>query len=202
MMVFDIDFRPRAYCDVYKQLLVEEVYYISTPLHLHNGMCSVIGKITFENHRYLLQNIQLSCFDKAHQLRTGAISVLIIPRHHMDAPPINQYVEVFGEAVLWEQTVEVGDTKLPLTSAYLIEKLGELQVHLEREQGMPERQPTGMHEESMSASIRGALNAEIDAMKDKYVPAIYLDSYKVINEADEVILCNLELRALSMMIKK
>lgn len=195
-----MDFRPPVYCDVYKHLLVEELYYLPTPADLHYGLCSVIGQIKFENHRYLLQNIKLSCFDKAHSLPSGAISVLIIPRHDKRLPTINQYVEVFGEAVLADREA-VGngpsaDTQLPLNAAFLRQELSELQVQLERDQELPERPPTGTQDNMMNAAHKFALERRINEMKNKLEPAIYLDSFKVINEADEVILCNLELRAI------
>lgn len=186
-----MDFCSPVYCDVYKHLLVEELYYISSPLKLHYGKCAVIGKLTFVNHRYLLENIQLPCFDKAHSLRTGAISVLIIPRHDMPLPLANQYVEVFGEAVLANRDAEsVAGT--PTTSAFLIQNLISMRTRQEDEHAR--RHPNNADDSTLKATIQLAVEQEVDAIRAKYQPAIYLRSFKLINEADEVILCNLELR--------
>lgn len=180
IIMIDLELKP--YCDTYQQLLVEELYYIPAPHRLHYGMCSVIGRLTFDNYRYQLQNIKLSCFDERHALPTGAISVLILPNHDSELPLPNQYVEVFGEAVLVERgAIHNGltaHTEPPMSSAILTEKLIEMQVKLNADNATMQR--------------------EIDAMQTKYEPAIYADSFKVIDEAERVILCNLELRMIRL----
>lgn len=206
-MAANIHFNIPAYCDIYKQLLVEEIYYLASPTNLHHGMCSVIGKVTFKDDRYLLQNIKLSTIDKAYRLPTGAISVLIIPRQNTYPPlPIDHFVEIFGETILWEReknsfqisTNDSYERSLPKTSAFLIHQLREMQVDLERSRGLPARDPTGMNDKSMNSTIKIALRKEINEMRQKYEPAILVDSFKIIDEADEVIMCNLELRAVQI----
>lgn len=206
-MAANIHFNIPAYCDIYKPLLVEEIYYLASPTNLHHGMCSVIGKITFKDDRYLLQNVKLSSMDKAYQLPTGAINVLIIPLQEAYPPlPIDQFVEIFGETILWARDqnairISTGDCQersLPITSAFLVRQLRQAQIELEAARGLPAREPTGMNDKSMNSTIKLALRKRIDDMRKKYEPAIYLDSFKIIDEADEVITCNLELRAVQI----
>lgn len=187
-----MDLRPLPYCDFYKHLLVEELYYIQSPLKLHYGLCSVIGRITFQNYRYLLQNICSSFLGGT--LPTGAVSVQILPRHHTEMPLENQYVELFGEAVLLDKNyTNTGDyTEPPLTSGFLVKKLARTKEQLEIDQEM-QRLSTD------NDAVDVLLQREIDAIREQYEPAIYLDSFTVIDSAAEVIQCNLHLRAIQIM---
>jgi len=95
-----LDLELPKYCEFYKHFLVEEIHYIKRPIDLHYGLCSVIGRMCHKNGQYKLENIRLSCLDKTHRLHTGAVSILLKVPDNLDPPlPLDEYVEIFGEAV-------------------------------------------------------------------------------------------------------
>lgn len=199
------NFNIPVYCDYYKQLLVEELVYSENPAYLHYGKCSVIGKIAFEDGRYLLQNIKLSSLDEVYRLPTGAINILVVPpKRGDDFIPVGQFVEVIGEIILWDHRISYDlpkwheNNSLPETPCSLIMQIRAKQIQLEKEKGLPARNPSGMNDRSMHSAVRMALKKELHDVKERYEPAIQLHSFKVIDQADELITCNLELRAVQI----
>lgn len=199
------NFNIPVFCDHYKHLLVEELVYSPNPAYLHYGKCSVIGKIAFENGKYLLQNIKLSCLDEAYRLPTGAINILVLPpKRNDDLLPVGQFVEVFGEIILWDHRISYDlpkwheNNSLPETPCSLILHVREKQIQLEKDKGLPARNPSGMNDQSMHSSVKMALKKELHDLKERYEPAIQLHSFKVIDQAEELITCNLELRAVQI----
>lgn len=193
-----INFDPPKYCDYYKHLLVEEIYYLKRPIDLHYGMCSIIGKIVYQNCRFELENVSLSCFDKSHKLSTGAITIPLKQTQLLDPPlPFDEYVEIFGETIFMRRqengvsnTQDIFNEASP-TPKYLLEKLFQIKVELEDES------------KAKSGTIDvDAINAELDMQLDVWnqtlEPAIQVDSFKTINDAETIILCNLQQRAILM----
>lgn len=195
-----LDFIIPNYCDVYKSILVEEICLIPNPIKLHYGKCSVIGKLVLDAERYYLQNIRLSFLDRKHQLRTGEIRVLLLPSIRDRPLPVNQFVEVFGETVLWacehqfNQNKVQDDIILPTTSKDLMLSIRDKQYQLEQSHSLPEREPTGMDDDNMHPSVKMTLRDELNMFEEKYVPAIQIHSFNVIDQAEELIRCNLEIR--------
>lgn len=89
--------------------------------------------------------------------------------------PVNRYCEVFGEAVLYD-TVDDGANILPKTSKDLMVELLALEA----------------------TNSVDYLNSAYTEMTKRYLPAIRVDSFNIIEEASELIECNLMLRCLKM----
>lgn len=192
---------PPQYCEYYKHLLVEEIHYLKHPIDLHYGLCSVIGRMSCKEGRYELENIGLSCLDKRHRLHTGAVTILLKVPGNLNPPlPRDEYVEIFGEAIFEERDeYDKNDghrrfAGLPANSGDLIHKLRIIKTEVEREeQGKSESQ-----QGDTDVLINTAINRKLDEWRIKLEPAILVDSFKAIAEAETVILCNLQLRAVQM----
>lgn len=202
-----IQFILPEYCDFYKNILVEELVYIINPVKLHYGKCAVIGKLLCEERKYYLQNIRLKCLNETYQLPTGSVRTLLLPSTDQNSFPTNTFAEVFGEAVLWDTTnidqiaVQV-DRNLPAKSKDLMQFMCDKQLQLEREKGDDQqRKPTGMCDKSMNSTVRMALRRELDELKRRYIPAIRVHKVNVIDQAEELIECHLEMRLVQQMKK-
>lgn len=106
---------------------------------------------------------------------------------------LNSTVEVFGEVRLFEDRLE----DLHLESSHsLIVKLGKYQQHLEEEQGLPSRPPSGTNDKGLHFLVKNRLNQKIDDFKNRYKPAIRVHTIRHIAEAHEIIAENLRFRQL------
>lgn len=201
-----IQFRCPKYSESYKFLLVEELIYTVHPSQLHYGKCMVIGKLVMEDYRYYLQNIQLKCLGDEYKLPTGSLRILLLTSTEDRAFRIGNIAEVKGEAVLWDRTKSANERFVtqeyyvaPKTSNELMQILGSKQINMERERGQEPRSPTGMSDQSMDSTVKSMLQQQLEGMRTQYEPAIKIHRVNVINEAEEMIMCHLELRLVNQM---
>lgn len=99
-------------------------------------------------------------------------------------------VEVFGEVRL----MNVEDESDIQSSHSLIARLGNLQMQLEQDDGLPERPPSGMNDKSLRPKIRKELEKEILKICTSYRPLIQVHTMKNIQSAREIIAENLHFR--------
>lgn len=177
------------------------------PARMHYGKCMVIGKLVMEDFRYYLQNVQLKCLGDDHQLPTGSIRILLLTSTTDTGPfPIGHFAEVFGEAVLWDTTqpsvdriARQIDYVAPKTACELMQMLRNRQMELEQERGLAPRPPTGMSDKSMNSTVKSKLRLQMDEMRSRYEPAIKCYRVNAIDQAEELIACQLELRLVNQM---
>lgn len=114
----------------------------------------------------------------------------------MDLHPhelLNSTVEIFGEVRLYEASTDNINTTLQ-SSHSLIQKLQNLQVNLEEEQGLPTRPASGTNDKSLHHAVKCKLQKEIETFKKKYKPIVQVHSIKHIRDAREIIAENLHFR--------
>lgn len=200
-----LNFQIPTYCEYYKNLLVEEIHFLPNPIKLHYGKCAVIGRLILDQRKYYIENVKLNFLDDKCRLQTGDIRVLLLPSTETEAMPIGCLVEIHGETVAWLADEEFArnkvqdDIPVPTTSKDLILHIRDMQHQLEQAKSLPLRQPTGMNDKSMNSSVKMALRKELSEMEKNYVPAIRVVTCKCIDQAEELIHCNLELRLIRQM---
>lgn len=129
-----------VYCEHYKKLIVEEFSLNEKKETLHYGKCAIIGWCTFDRGLYFLGNIRITSLNLWEfvqrkkrsvakiipifsisdlQLRDNAHKVLLLTNLCTTAPPIDRYVEVFGESVLCDTRLEFTDdvSSIPCTTS-------------------------------------------------------------------------------------
>lgn len=94
------------FCPFYKPLLVEHFSMLPTPLQLHYGKCSLIGRTrrcddATSATRLLLCSTRLLGLPLEYQCADGATQVPLHTAAGCAAePPADEWVRVFGEATL------------------------------------------------------------------------------------------------------
>lgn len=107
---------------------------------------------------------------------------------------INKTVQIYGEVRLYDRNLKMELENLE--SAFsLIQKLRALQINLEEIEGI-KRKPTGTNDKRMSFATKFKLEKEINEMKIKYEPIIYVLDIKHQPVAREIIVENLFRRQL------
>lgn len=197
-----LQFELPKFSENYKFLLVEELVFVRHPATLHWGNCKVIGRVQHENFRYFLENIQLKCFGKEHELPTGAVHCLLLTSTSDNLLPVGRMAEVYGQIVLCDKSdiskrgslTDQRNVIPTTTSCHLMElirdKLSEL------EEG---RQLSGMDDPRMDANVKAELRQYLDQLKSQYEPAIHCMHVNAISDAEELITCDLELRLIDKM---
>ncbi|XP_054736199.1 uncharacterized protein LOC129243100 [Anastrepha obliqua] len=91
------------YCFHNKFILVEELALERNFLRLHQGRCTVIGRLQQHHNGYLiLENINLSHLPRKYALPEGTANLRIFKFAVWDVElKIGHYCEVVGEVVLW-----------------------------------------------------------------------------------------------------
>ncbi|CAD7003921.1 unnamed protein product [Ceratitis capitata] len=91
------------YCFYNKFLLVEELALERNYLKLHNGRCTVIGKLHYDHNGYfVLGNINLSSIlPRDYSLPEGVISLRLFKFATSNVLENGRYCEICGEVVLW-----------------------------------------------------------------------------------------------------
>lgn len=106
-------------------------------------------------------------------------------------------MEICGECVLIKKVYLENNSfedKLPVTSNYLIQRLGQRQQFLEEEKGLPWRKPTGIGDKSLNSKIRLLLQTDLNKIKETFEPALSIHSITTVDQPKELIACNLNLR--------
>lgn len=131
---------------------------------------------------------------RCHQAPDNTFSVQLL----MDINPsthLNTTVEVFGEVRLFDASVNGHPEEKHLESAHsLIQKLGFYQQHLEEQQGLPARPPSGTNDKGLNQLVKIRLNQKIEDFKRRYKPIIRVHTMRHISEAREIIGENLHFR--------
>jgi hypothetical protein len=94
---------------------------------------------------------------------------------------------------LFDSTKDFNKKSLESASS-LISKLGNLQLKLEQDRGLPFRPPSGTNDKSLDPAVKGKLQKEIEEYKRRYKPVIQVNTMKHIQEAREIIAENLQYR--------
>lgn len=183
------------FCDNYKFKLIEELIY-SDPLDYHYGKCKVIGKLAFENDAYYLKNIQIKCTDENYQIPTGTESILLLP----SAPPKNfvngAFAEVHGEAVFWRRNLNWNqhENQIPKTTRGLMIELRKKHIiFIDGSQMIIDRK---IVEEGDYLFNENNFEESKHKFKSEWMPAIQLYTMNIINDAEDLIECNLRMRLL------
>ncbi|XP_036341805.1 uncharacterized protein LOC118751145 [Rhagoletis pomonella] len=104
------------YCFYNKFLLVEELALERNFPRLHQGRCTVIGKLSHHQDGYLiLENIKLPYLPRKYTLPEGSACLRLFKFVTWDVElKIGLYCEVVGEVVLWNP-ISSRDNWVPLT---------------------------------------------------------------------------------------
>lgn len=182
------------YCNFHKNLLVEELYFLKSPLHLHYGKCAVIGKLFEEDHKYYLQNICLRALDKQYQIKTGTLKILLL-----EANKTHQFVngvcaEVFGETVFCSKATKYEEfvNELPKTSKDLLISLR--MMHGSFKEGEDVASGTQTAPISDTDLNKDAIERDLRKFTENYQVAIRVNEMNVVNQAEELLALNLGMR--------
>lgn len=189
------------YCNLFKELLVEELIYYESPFEFHYGKCSVIGKLCRRNELCYLQNISLVCLDKECCLQTGAVDILLLPTSYQsnktDKSSFRNLVdgsfyEVHGETVF---SLASDITSPVKTTEAMIRSLRMKNLIIIENSEMNILEIKDIPEDSCTFCETN-VEADIEKFKQHYRPAIQVHTMNEIDQAAELIHCNLQLRLL------
>lgn len=185
------------YCNVFKEFLVEELVFYESPLDLHHGKCSVIGRLHERNNLWYLQNITLNCVDKEYQLPSGAVEILLVPtNYHADGASTFQnmvsgwFYEVHGETGFYSQSD--GHQK-PFTVAEMIIKLRI--AHMTFNESMTDYELPDIPRNACTFD-EAIVQRDIENIGKTFVPCIQVHTSNPIEHPVELLQTNLELRLL------
>lgn len=68
-----------------------------------------------------------------------------------------------------------------------------LQFELKKQHKLPERDPTGTHDQSLHKTVRNLLESKLAEMKMMFKPVLFVYGVNVIDQPHELITCNLHL---------
>lgn len=190
------------YCNLFKQLLVEEIVFYESPFDYHYGKCSVIGKLCIKDQMYYLQNISLGCLDKEYCLKTGSAEILLLPTaYRSNSTDISSlcnlingsFYEVHGETVFSVRNHPEAPVKT--TEEMIIS----LRINnLSSTENTEDTSNLELKDISMSLSqlSETKIEADLQTFMKNHVPALQVHTINEIDQAEEVIHCNLQLRLL------
>lgn len=131
---------------------------------------------------------------RCYQLPDCFLTVKLISNIH-PSNFLNSTVEIFGEVRLFDATLSpLPDERCLESSHSLIQKLRNLQTHLEEERGLPPRPPSGTNDKSLHHEVKGRLQREIEEFHKRYKPVIQVNTMRHVKEAREIIAENLHFR--------
>lgn len=192
------------HCKLFKDFLVEELIFYKSPFDFHYGNCAVIGKLCRRNNLCYLQNISLSCLDKNYCMRTGSVEIRLLPTCYRSNPGdlssfrslINgAFYEVHGETAFLCKDVS---NSPPITTAELMISLR--MKHLVFEDGTSNINSSNQQFDvkdipSECCQINeAAVIEELEQFKLSHIPVIQVHTMNEIDQAEELIQCNLLLR--------
>lgn len=191
------------YCDVYRFFLVEELYFVRTPLDYHHGKCSVIGTVVFKEGNYYLENIRLRATRKEYQVPSGAFEILLLLDKVLQEKCINSFVEVNGEAVFWRSADDVNKhpVTMPKTTVDLIKMTRSVHFRPANENNEIRFDADHINKDECIYD-EDKMKQYLDDFDKEYVHAVKVHTLNIIDIADEVIFCNLKLRKLADSLEK
>ncbi|XP_055305115.1 uncharacterized protein LOC129569908 [Sitodiplosis mosellana] len=198
-----------VHCKLFKDFLVEELIFHKSPFDFHYGKCAVIGKLCRRDNLCYLQNISLSCFDRNYCIKTGAVEIRLLPTSYRSNPGdlssfrglINgAFYEVHGETAFLHKDA-------PVTAAVPI-TIVEMMINLR----MKYLVFTDGNSNSCNSSNQlfdlkdipsdycqlneTAILEDVKRFKTTHVPVLQVHTMNEIDQAEELIQCNLQLRLL------
>lgn len=183
------------YCDNFEFKLVEELS-LSDPLDLHYGKCTVIGRLACDAKSHYLENIQLKFMSKEYQLPTGSVRVFLLPDSKLDNFVSGAYAEVHGEAAFWRTDLcwnERGKD-LPKTTRDLIV---DMRRHHIKFNDLDSQAILDAKEIPPDGCLTDDdVKSRMEQFKSIWKPAIHVYTINIVNEAEELIHCNLKMRLL------
>lgn len=184
------------FCDIYRFLIVEELIFVETPLHFHHGKCAVIGRIAIDDGDYYLENIRLNALNKEYQVPTGSLRILLLLNKGLSDRSVNSFVEVNGETVFWRKTE--GTTHhskiIHKSTIDLARAIRSKLVHLKDEADESHE----FYDKQISIEEctfdEDKIREYLKSFSEKYVHAIKVHNMNIIDSAEEVMCCNLQIR--------
>lgn len=190
------------HCNIYQNLLVEELVFHKSPLNYHYGKCSVIGKLVYDEvfDKYFLENIRLRCLDKKYQMKTGAIRIRLLVQSRPEQTSIGSFAEVHGETGFVRpsesefnlQTGKQNTVEMKTTVDFIKRmRIGFLKFN-EETQGV-RNSDDDIDADTCQINQRG-LDEFLETFPVNFEPVIKLFTINIIDQAEELIECNLKMR--------
>lgn len=182
------------YCEIFEFKLVEELY-LSDPLDIHFGKCTVIGRLARDETFYYLENIQLKFMNKEYQLSTGFVRLILLPVIKPNNFSVGAFAEVHGEAVFWRSDLgwnELGPN-LPKSTRDLI--VDQRRHHIKLND-LDSQMILDAKEIPASCLNDHDTKFAMEQFKLTWKPAIHVFTINIVDEAEELIHCNLKMRLL------
>ncbi|XP_031632146.1 uncharacterized protein LOC116346313 isoform X2 [Contarinia nasturtii] len=158
------------YCHIFRDFLVEELIFYKSPFEFHYGKCSVIGKLHWQDNLYL-QNISLKCLDEKYRLKTSSVGIRLLETGYRANP---DDVSSFGIAEMM---------------------INERMKHLTFDEGAISVNDKEIPYNSCQLN-EDAIRQDIEQFASMYVPVLQVHTINAIDQAEELIQCNLQLRLL------
>lgn len=188
------------YCKLFKDFLVEELIFYKSPFDFHYGKCLVIGKLSRRDNLCYLQNISLACVDKNYCMKTGAVEIRLLPTSYRSNPGdlssfrslINgAYYEVHGETAFLPKDDAI---TAPITVA-------EMMINLRRNNlvfidGTSDQIALQDIPSDACQFNEIAIQEDVERIRTSHVPVLQVHTMNEIDQAAELIQCNLQLRLL------
>lgn len=191
------------YCDLFKAFLVEELIFYESPFSFHFGKCSVIGKLSIRDNFHYLQNISLNCMDKEYSLKTGTVEILLLPTNYRSNPTdlssfrdlVNgSFYEVHGETAFTPKHKTIDLNSLTVTTMEMIIQLRLKNLILSESAGNLDAKDISI--ESIGQVDDSTVEKDVKEFEAMHVPAIQVHTMNEIDDAENLIQTNLQLRRL------
>lgn len=191
------------YCDLFKAFLVEELIFYESPFSFHFGKCSVIGKLSIRDNFHYLQNISLNCMDKEYSLKTGTVEILLLPTNYRSNPTdlssfrdlVNgSFYEVHGETAFTSKHKTIDLNSLTVTTMEMIIQLRLKNLILSESAGNLDAKDISI--ESIGQVDDSTIEKDVKEFEAMHVPAIQVHTMNEIDDAENLIQTNLQLRRL------
>lgn len=188
------------HCKLFKDFLVEELIFYKSSFHFHYGNCSVIGKLCRRDNLCYLQNISLSCLNKMYCMKTGAVEIRLLPTGYRSNPGdlssfrslINgAFYEVHGETAFLRNDVP---NAVPITVAEMM--INQRMKHLSFPDGNSGNFDLQDIPSDSCQFDKNAIQSDIEQFQTIHIPALQVHTMNEIDQAEQLIQCNLQLRLL------
>lgn len=182
------------YCDIFEFKLVDELS-LSDPLDFHYGKCTAIGRLARDETSYYLENIQLKFMSEEYQLATGSVQVFLLPSSKPNNLVTGAFAEVHGEAAFWRSDLDWEERghNLPKTTRDLI--VDQRRHHITFDEF--DSQAIVDAKEIPSKCLKNDdMNITLEQFKRIWKPSIHVYTINIVNDAEELIHCNLKTRLL------
>lgn len=191
------------YCNLFKEFLVEELVLYESPYDFHFGKCSVIGKLSVRDGLHYLQNISLNCLDREYRLSTGSVEILLLPTNYRSNPSdlssfrnlVNgSFYEVHGETAFTPKHKPVDLQSMTVTTMEMIIRFRLRNIFFTESIGTYDSKHIPV--ESLSQVKDSSVERDEKEFEATHVPAIQVHTMNEIDEAEQLIQSNLQLRRL------